>query len=411
MKPLKLIFALCTGFLLSMIAVTGYAAAKEIVLDQADTLIYSVGLTVVPYAVAGITLWMKIPIGDGMRNALFVNYTATTLLEARDAIEASLAGKINQNELRIPKMGAIDAFVQSTPSMIAGGAEYLRALKMSSAQPTKIDILKDLSSSIDTARNCGATTEGDSAQLALTYVTRSKGFRMSELLFAGNDARYQTVFNHNLARCIRYLHGQLDADCISTLETNKSAVNHGTLNPFNAVLDQMECTHANENSFWGNAYAELMQNNFTGPYFNVHSLAQIARWNFLMNQGAGNAVNEQYQLSDFKNFPSAGFTTPSGGKDASYFFVPGTVGMIDWTNALSRAGANIGTDEWTTFPDPLYPITWELKIKRSCVDRSSVTTGGEADLVTEFRLTAEFAYVNAYTSNTDTGIYKYVQMT
>jgi len=402
----------CTSFLVCSIGVTGYAVAEGLEMTQSNMLMISGSMAIAPFVGAGVTMALKISIAHlGRSGLLYVNYTSTVLLEARAAIEDAIAGKINQNELRIEKMGAIDAFVASTPSLIAGGQTTLDNLKKSSRQATKINILKDLTSNIDTVRSCGATEEGDSAQMSLSYVTRSKGFRMSELLYADNDIGYQAAFNHNMARTMRWLHHKLDQDCIATLEANKSAVNAGSLNTFDSVLDTMEVSLANQDSYWGNAYAELMENKFVGPYFNVHTIAQIARWNRLMNQGAGNATNQQYQLGDFKNYASANFPAPSGSKDASYFFVPGTVGMVPWANALHRKGAVSGAETWTTFPDPLYPIIWELKIKSGCVDRSSITTGGEADLVTEFRLSAEFAYISAYTSNTDTGIYKYVQKT
>jgi hypothetical protein len=91
--------------------------------------------------------------------------------------------------------------------------------------------------------------------------------------------------------------------------------------------------------------------------------------------------------------------------------VPGTVGIVPWINQLHRDGADIGTDVWATIPDPFIPgWTWELKIKRSCTNSSGTVTGGQADIVDMYYIGGEFSFVKAYTSNTDTGIYKYIQL-
>ena len=89
-------------------------------------------------------------------------------------------------------------------------------------------------------------------------------------------------------------------------------------------------------------------------------------------------------------------------------FEQGTFGVLTWTNTLSRMGADIGTDVWTTMEDP-YGILGqiELKIKKECTDNSGSFTGGEADLVESYVMAIDVAFLSAYDSTgTDSGIYK-----
>lgn len=410
MKTMKTILALLLSFAIATFAVAAVCSGLEYNIEPVSVMKIAAGLVIAPYVIAFVSVVGKFNL-DRFGAILSVDFTATNLLEARATIEDALAGRINLNEIRKPMTGGLDAFFASTPMLIAGGAETIASMKNSSAQATKVPILLNLSSSVDAARNCGATEEGDSALKNITFVTVSKGFRMSKLLYANNDIKFQTDFVFNLMQCIDKLHRNLDSTAITTLETNKSAVNDGTINTFNSGLARMNVSLAEKNNFYNHVRTEMMQNDFDGPIWNIGAIPTADTLAYLANQGAGNATNLQYQLGDFKHFLTANVSIPSGCSSANYMIVPGTIGIIPWANQLSRQGDDIGTDSWTTFKDPIHGFDWEMKIKRSCTDRSGTTTGAEADSVIEFRLSAEFAFVTAYSSTTDSGIYKYVQLT
>jgi hypothetical protein len=189
-------------------------------------------------------------------------------------------------------------------------------------------------------------------------------------------------------------------------------VNDGSINNFNGPSDTMQVSLANKNQYFASIIAEMGENDFTGNFFNVHSMAQKLPQLLQQLEGSGNQNNLAPQQDAFSHYGTNNQATASGTSSGSYIFVPGTVGVVGpWINMLHREGAENGTDVWSTIPDPFIPgWTWELKIKKACTDSSSSVTGGQADLVDQFVISGEFAFVKAYTSTTDTGIYKYAQL-
>lgn len=340
---------------------------------------------------------------------IFGAYAATELLEARAFLEDAQAGKIQQNELRRPITGALNAYVASTPSLILGGSDTLTRIKNSSEQVTKVPVLTKLTADNGTVRKCGTTGEGDSAMVTLSYQTLYEGFAMSELLYANNMVAYQQALRHNFMEKFRILHQRLEVLLAAHLEANKSAVNNGTINTFDNPTDTMQVAFANRNQMFASIMTEMMENNFMPEFFNVHSMGQKMYQMLQQFEGSGNQNNLAPQQEGFKHYGSNLVTPPTGTENSSYIFVPGTVGIIGpWMNKLHREGRVAGQDTWTNIPDPFIPgWVWELKIQTGCVDNSGVSAGREADLVTSFGISGEFAFVKAYTSNTDTGIYKY----
>lgn len=339
------------------------------------------------------------------------NYATTEILDAWAIVEDALSGKMNANELRKPYTGALNAFFASTPNLILGGAEKLEQLKKSSDQVVKIPVVKNLSATDATVRSCGNANQGDSASVTLSYSGFFEGFSVSRLMMKNNQISYATAMRQSLMNTFRNLHQRLDVAAVSYLESNKSAINNGTINTFNGPSDTMQVLAANQNQYFASITAELAENDFNGTLFNVHSVAQIMRQALQQYEGSGNNTNLAPQQNNFAHYMTNNYSAPSGAQSGSYIFVPGTVGLIPFVDGLCKDGADLGTDVWGTIPDPFVPgLTWELKIKRNCTDNSSNVTGGQRDIVDMWEIGAEFAFTKAYTSTTDTGIYKYLQL-
>jgi len=341
-----------------------------------------------------------------------VNYTATEILDAWAIIDDAVSGKMNQNELRRPYTGALNAINDSTPSLILGGADRLEAIKKSTAQLTNVPVVKKLAATNGTVRSCGIANQGDSASVVLSYSTFVENFSISRLMMANNQIGYQSLLRHDLMECFKNLHQRLDVAGVSYLESNKSAVNDGTINTFNAPSDTMQVSLANKTQYFASITTEMSENDFDGMLYNVHSVAQMLQQILQQNEGSANSTNLAPQQSPFVHYKTNNFASPSGAQSGSYIFVPGTVGIIGpWINAIHREGADLGTDVFATIPDPFIPgWVWELKIKRNCTDNSAYVTGGQRDIVDMWEISGEFAFTKAYTSDTDTGIYKYLQL-
>jgi len=343
-------------------------------------------------------------------SAIVLVYSATELLEARAFLQDAQNGKIQQNELRRPPTGTLRAYTDSTPALIMGGNDTLKRIKESSEQVTKVPVLTKLAATNGTARKCGASgPEGDSAMVTLSYQTLVEDFSMSELLYRNNLVKYQEALRHNFMEVFRNLHNRLETILTAHLETNKSLVNDGTINTFNVGTGTMSVLQANKAQYFASIMAEMGENDFNAPFFNVHAMNQRMIQLLQQLEGSGNSNNLAPQQDGFSHYGTNNLGAAATGQTTSFIFVPGTVGLIGpWLNGLHRDGADIGTDTWTTVPDPFIPgWNWELKIKRGCVDNSGVSASRSADLVTQFVISGEFAPMKAFTSTTDTGIYKY----
>jgi hypothetical protein len=100
--------------------------------------------------------------------------------------------------------------------------------------------------------------------------------------------------------------------------------------------------------------------------------------------------------------------TTGSTEGSSFVFVPGTVGLINYNNKLHTEGRSINGDTWTTIANPYAPsLPFDLKVKEACTDNSGTSSSRGADLTTKYELVLEFAKFKAYTSTTDTGIYKF----
>ena len=390
----KLLFIVCLGGL--------FAAAYELPALPVIGIVFAMAIV------------MEVAIKKGAMSPFIfgANYTATEVLDAWALIDDALAGKMNQNELRRPFTGALNAISDSTPSLILGGSESLERIKKSTAQLTNIPVVKKLAATNATVRSCGTTNQGDSSSVAITYSTFAEGFSISRLMMANNMVGYQSVLRHNLMETFKNLHQRLDVAAVTFLESNKSAINNGSINTFNGPSDTMQVSLANKAQYFASITTEMAENDFEGMLYNVHSTAQMLQQILQQNEGSANNNNLAPQQSPFVHYKTNNFATPSGSQSGSYIFVPGTVGIIGpWINAIHREGADLGTDVFATIPDPFIPgWVWELKIKKNCTDNSANVTGGQRDIVDMWEISGEFAFTKAFTSDTDTGIYKYLQL-
>ena len=346
--------------------------------------------------------------------------TATELLNINMNVEAVLSAKYQKNELRTEAKGALDAYAASTPQLVVGGTATLESIRQSSNKKGQISVFQKTAATVGSARSCNSSSSVDStAVVTPTWVLKSANFFVPVAALGENIFSVQQFIQHQMEQRMNILHTSLDELCLTHLESNKSQVNAGTLNTFNGATDTMEVSLANITRYFGSIQAEMQQNNFPDtPYYNVHTLGEMVyQVNAQTAQGMNNATNLNWQLTNgqFQHYGSSNFDIATGTSGGSYVFVPGTTGIVSWARPDFRNGYTSGDTTWTTIQDPKYPwITWELLMKTGCTDQSGYVTanaGYEAGYGVSYHLSAEFSTLAAYTSNTDTGIYKYHQKT
>jgi hypothetical protein len=340
-------------------------------------------------------------------------FDPTLLLEARARIQDATSGKITANELRMPRFGAAAALLDGAAGLIPG----LTALKKSSAQPIRIPVFNKIAAGSGTVRKCAGTGTGTTALVTPTFQGITEEFAISELEQVQNQVGKDKALAYLISQKAKAIYGRIDAIALAFLETKKSAVNLGSY--FGAlVASAKQVAQADKEDFFAGMQAELKANNFFGMMEFVAGYNLEVLYNKLMNQGKQNAENQAFTVENFiPNFTAVANGT--GVKATAYAFEPGTVGIFPWLNQLSRDGADIGTDTWTTFRLPAMPgmgegLLVELKVKKGCADTTtanSAVIGAEADLVESYVLHVDLAPLAAYSSDTDTGVYKYELLT
>jgi hypothetical protein len=336
-------------------------------------------------------------------------FTPTVLQEAILETQRSAGYGISENERRLSKYGALEAHRAGTERLIP--ASTLAMMKEATSQATSIDVFQRVAPGAGTTRACEGAGTGTTVNVPLTYNGFREEFKLSWIEHEGNRTKYQEAFNYMFAEKLRNLYSRIDIAAVANLEANK-ATGAGAGSIYAADLgdaDAKAVPLADHSNFFNNAMVEMMENDFNGPFFNVSTTGQVALQRFDAQQGANNDTNLSWMQNDYIHYPTNRFAAGAGNISASYLFDPSAVGMITWTNQLSRVGKDIGGDEWTAFSDPLGLLgSLELKVKKQCEDNSGSFAGAEADYTESFVMFVEVAFVTAYDSVLGAPIFKYL---
>ena len=338
-------------------------------------------------------------------------FDSTTLLEARVAFDAAAAAGMNAQELRRPSFGALKAHIDNSPLLMPGFVANEQ--KKSTQQPVKVAVFKKQPLGTGTTRKCAGSGTGATALKPIAFQTIVEEFALLELEMINNNLSYQSLFNKLLDRAMVSAYTRLEQSAVAHLETIKSPVNNGDyFGPLTAGAKQL--TYAQRLELWAGVEAEMNDNDFSGRVNFIGDSNTKAMATYVGAQGAGNGTNLAYQEENFTPYYSRFITRPTGAFAAEYFFEPGTIGFYPWTRPDFLMGKDIGTDVWATFFDPIMGMRWELKVKKGCisagVDNGSgqPTSGTEAGYGESFVLSTDYAFTEAYSSDTSTGVFKYV---
>lgn len=310
-----------------------------------------------------------------------------------------------ENELRRSRYGALEAANVGVNQLVP--ATTLTQLREASSQPTSIDVFNKVAAGAGTARKCAGTGTGTTANVSVTYNTFVEEFSISKIEHEGNRAKEQEAFNYLLNEKLRAMHTRIDTAAVAALEA--AAVAAPVASFGTPVANALQFAAADRLDFYNQMKTVMEENDFYGGYDNVHSTSQAELVRFDQAQGGANATNLQFQLGDYTHFSSNRIANGLGVQSTSYMFERGSFGILTWTNQLSRMGADIGTDMWTTLADPFGLLgNIELKVKKECTDNSgALGAGAEADLVESYVMAIDVAFLTAYDSTgTDSGIYK-----
>jgi len=304
------------------------------------------------------------------------------------------------------------AFIDNTERLVP--KQILEGAKKSSAHVAKIPVLKKLDPTgvITTARSCDPSdTSVDSAFVSPTYGTYSFSFHMTPSWNEVNYISFQEEFAWKFMQHLQAFYAELDSDLVAYLDSNASLVNASAL--FGGInTGVVTVPLADKEDFYKSIPSIMFRNDLSAQrVIDIANPESQIMYDSIARQGAGNAVNTEYQISNFAPYRSNRVVLDTDMVETHYLIPEGNVGLLEWLPWEYRANKMLNdTDLWTTVADPMYGLTWGLRYKAKCADLSAVV-GGIADqtnaYVDMYEFSIDLAPFHSYSSDTSSPIYKY----
>jgi hypothetical protein len=177
------------------------------------------------------------------------------------------------------------------------------------------------------------------------------------------------------------------------------------------VGDTVSLSWAEREEFYKSIPSIMVRNDLSGSrVLDIANPEAQIMYDSIARQGAGNAVNTAYQISNFSPWRSNRVTLGAGIAETHYLIPEGHIGTLSWIPDDFKVGRGEGDDLWTSIVDPIFGLNWALRYVSACTDLSAVS-GGINDLtsafVEKFEFSIDIAFMTSYSSDTSSAIFKY----
>jgi len=335
------------------------------------------------------------------------NYIATQLLEAR----LRFNDMFKRPEMRQKPNAVLGALLKNTEPLVPN----INAIKNSDSRTKKTMILDRAATTAGTARAHNHTgAVGDSSITTLTWVTRSRAFKMSLKMGDRNEETKGEMFANRLLSAIMDLHADIETYSVAWLNTNKSQVVK-SLTPKNVAWDAAAfyASVSQADLAWFAQYAKsfMKQQYYTWDLDCIADSRVYAINQQSANQGSGNDTNLGFQYAGIEFIESIDDLTVPAGSDGVGFLIPkGTLGIVPWIPLQNRQNISEGIYEYSNIPDPTGSgLVFAVHKYTAGVDNSG--TFGETQDVNEFyEVSIDFSLVKSQLSTAnETPIFKVAQ--
>lgn len=310
---------------------------------------------------------------------------------------------LDSHEHRMSNYGALEAFALDTPNLV--NPNVLVSERTAASRDEKISVIARKTFSLTTERSCTAIDgSNDSNLVDVTWATLRTGFHMVPSQYRNNHVGYMQDFNRKMMDVQRAFLTQLDTLAATNLNTNKSAVNNAEDNPYAVSGNKMVVPDADKENFFNELESIMATNDLSGPYNVVASTRTGSLVRQLFNQGAANDSNTQYQFGN-QMFHYSNRVSVATGDAYTIFAMPtGSLAYLSWVDVDAQDNNEaISGKQWRRMFMPLLGHDVGLLFQDSCADNSTEAgTGMEASLKQNFTFSFDYAFINAYNSNTVT---------
>ncbi len=323
------------------------------------------------------------------------------------------ASNLGALEQRRSRYGAWDFYRRQSATGADGSAnvassiitpEMRSAIKLSMGNQVQIPVLDAQDVVITNVRSCVvADNEGTSKLVTLTFVTYAFGFTMIPAAYKNNDVGYRQDFARKFENYLLKFASTLDTAAINNLSANKNTYFPAEITGYYPVVgNALQVTQAQKGDFFNQANAVMETMDFYGNTNVIAGTTLKPIINRLAAQGAGNAVNEDFQFNGYEwNFTNR--MTNGAGVNATAYLVPdGMVGVENRNDPDAVANSRTGNGKvWGEAVLPLVDLNVGTYYYDDCADKSGLHAG-TAHLtrtrVEGFEWSTDICFVNAYNS-------------
>lgn len=322
------------------------------------------------------------------------------------------SGRYDKNESRPSRYGAFDFMMEDGMSPQSIFSDDVRnKIRNSFGNSVQIPVLDAKDVTIGNVRSCTiADDENNSALITLTFVTYAFGFTMYPGQFKNNDIGYQADFSRKLNDYLIKFAATLDSQAVATFETNKNQYWADLAVYYPQVGDALQVTAAQQNDYYNQLQAIKETQDFYGDIKVVSSTSGSPLVRRLDNQGAGNGVNENFQIAPYDWMWSNRVLNGAGIRSTQYAITEGSTAIETRIDPDSEAGHKVGEQiEWAAVDVPLPGSANSLRMgslyRQDCVDASGIQTpntgvaGLTASLKESFQWSVDMVFATAYNSD------------
>lgn len=299
-------------------------------------------------------------------------------------------------EARIDNYGAFKLFTDGADTLLPKST--VEKIKQSARQPEKIPVLNQINTTIYSTYTCNISPDGStSAFVPVTYITTGFDIGITPALNADNYISAAEDLAWQMKQGFKNVYASvLEADAVAFLETNKSLTNLSptSLFPGSSFAAGVYTIPDNQrNTFYAKIPTIFRRNVIPGQPADLANTEATPNYEFIANQGPGNAQNTAYQTAQVaKGQYRSNFVTVAAGQEETHFLCPiGGVGVYNWLpwEAKNKIKINESTG-WDNQTDPIGGMDWQIFYNYAC-------SGGQFTQAWSYR--ASFAFVGQYSSD------------
>jgi hypothetical protein len=306
------------------------------------------------------------------------NAVATVL---QDYVSSYAPGGMDANEQRASQYGALELFKKQSKG--AGSIltpEIQKAIDSTFNTSVKVPVVNYKDVTIGNTRTCALQADGiTTAMVTLTASTYTFGFLGYPMQHYENYVSYQQATAKLIDAGLMKLAATLDTACVNFLETNKNQYFPAEMLLFYPETgDAFRVPQASKNDLYNQIGSIMAQADYSmdaDVLTNPLGMSLVRR---LAAQGAGNDINQTFQLLGYTWWVSNRVTNGAGVEHTLYLVAPGAVAIAFRNSPDGKAKTRIHESKyWDLFPNaPYIGTALDVYYQADCADASAVQASG-----------------------------------